>query len=263
MIKGDYLRALPRNKMSRRDIDLMDGFLAKGFSVDVRIALANFFLFAHDFKVPFEIIAEMLNEEWVKSWRYQRILVRANPDVVGPIGEKNRKSLHRIHEKLKGHIRDIDKYELFLSFNIFGTDEFRQKVKKALKLLEKNRWFKIINSYLNCIAEGMRSGVCCDSKSFLIGKKTLGNNTRSATLWLAGCIAHESLHSMLYHENKRPAGTVNSMEEEAMCCQFQLEVTRELSSRSRHIGRLNNYIKNGPDHLGDPNSWLDYYQRNW
>jgi len=121
--------------------------------------------------------------------------------------------------------------KLFEGIEIRGTREFIRNTEKALYLLFSNsNSFLEVKRYLGRIQQSKSSGMNISGKlpTAEIGEKTF----KSSSIWYASSIAHETYHSLLFHQGGKKlngdgwTGTVAEQE----CIAFQLQVLKELSA---------------------------------
>lgn len=139
-------------------------------------------------------------------------------------------------------------------------EEFKAKVNKALDLLKTkaSAAHGIVTTYIVKIKAAEKSGMIVQSKIYEIAKPTFD----ASLTWLAGTIAHDSLHSKQYASKEPYVGA----ESEAKCNQHQLEVLRKIGAPQSECAYLLSIIKNG-DHSdldGDGKyTQKDYDKRKW
>jgi|GEM_PF-6983128 len=112
-------------------------------------------------------------------------------------------------EKLWVELKKIPGYSILLrdfapdypDIAIEGSREFITNTRRALKLLGSSKLFKDKSRYVKIIRQAMRSGMAADLEkpTFEVGSRTW----QSPTIWFAGAIAHDTCHSMLYHDEKK------------------------------------------------------------
>src|SRR5688572_20960914 len=108
---------------------------------------------------------------------------------------------------------------------IVGSDKFVNHISEALALIHSKAPddLKLIATYVKRIEEHDRSGM---NTSRDVPTCQLAPATAYASLtWCAGCIAHESYHSKLYHS---PPYVYGGAKEEHACNEYQLTVMRRI-----------------------------------
>ncbi len=77
-------------------------FLERGFPDSAMIVIGSIFTFAkkHNQSISTEEIIKQLQREWDKTWKYQTPLIRADVDMSGGRGIKNRQAIERVYEAL-------------------------------------------------------------------------------------------------------------------------------------------------------------------
>lgn len=157
--------------------------------------------------------------------------------------------------------------ETVRGMEVRGTREFIERVREALDLLARSQNFWIARPYLKAIHMHERSGmnVFAEKPTFQVGERTW----RHSAIWLAGAIAHDAYHSLLYFRAKRRAGGAEPVltawagqEAERQCLRFQVRVLRELRAPQEMIAYVQSLIAQ-PTYQGDPGSAEDYLRRNW
>jgi hypothetical protein len=151
----------------------------------------------------------------------------------------------------------------FDGIKITGTPEFKDQVIGALVLLKTRspEAYQIVTNYIGAIAQASRSGMAAQRNP-----PTYDLNERSAfhsLTWCAGSIAHDSIHSKLYHDYLRQHPGSNTVPDdiwtgeavELRCLAHQIQVSKEIDAPSSEIGWL---VKT------NHHWWEDNYRRvNW
>lgn len=86
--------------LTTQEVELIEGFLNRGFSPNGQLAIASIFLFAKDYQ---KSVAEILSEcerEWIKNWQYQHPDIKGDADAPSAAGLQNRSSLENIYRAL-------------------------------------------------------------------------------------------------------------------------------------------------------------------
>lgn len=153
---------------------------------------------------------------------------------------------------------------------ICGSGEFIERTKEALHLLRSTPQFNVIQTSLDVIRQGKRSGMkaWAAKPTFIVGAATW----RYSTLWYAGAIAHDAYHACLYQEAKRKcfvkepeADTWTGVDAEKKCLAFQKQVLAHLGADQNTIAYIEQY-EDQPAYQGRNkgwSSWLDYVRRRW
>jgi hypothetical protein len=108
------------------------------------------------------------------------------------------------------------------AIKLIGQEDYVDRVKNALLRAQKSDYgYRIINTYIKRIEEGgppsgMRAYI--NPPTFTMSRKVAFANSdeECSIIWCASCIAHDSYHSMLYHEyakenNKNPYSDYSSI----------------------------------------------------
>ena len=119
---------------------------------------------------------------------------------------------------------------------IVGSEQFTNRFHQALALLEARdpEAYTLVTNYIGRIREGKHNGMWASRTppTYEVGASTA---TASVT-WCAGGIAHESIHSKLYHDYKNThdgpvPGTIwKGTEAEKICMQQQVAVLQHIGA---------------------------------
>jgi hypothetical protein len=149
----------------------------------------------------------------------------------------------------------------FDTIAITGTPQFVVRTETALTLLKgsADTAYRKVTGYIGTIVQGEHSGMWAYEEPPRY--EVNGVTAFSTVTWYAGTIAHDALHSELYHvylaANTGPvpdsAWTGEAAEKESMA--FQLEVLKSIGAPESEITYLQNL---------DPNYWkIPYEDRTW
>jgi len=149
----------------------------------------------------------------------------------------------------------------FKTLSIQGTPPFRERVEKALALLEARspQGFNLATNYIGVIRQAEHSGMRANENP-----PVFDLNDRSAfysLTWCAGVIAHDSFHSKLYHDYKLahhtavPASAWGGDATERQCLVHQLRVLGEVGAPTNELAHCQ---LTGVDYAKVP-----YEKRNW
>lgn len=121
---------------------------------------------------------------------------------------------------------------------IVGERGFIEQTAAALALLRKTSEYAQIKANIGVISQGRCSGmdVLAAKPTFYVGTKPKSPPS-GGTLWYAGSIAHDSMHSKLYHDERQRLGgrepdpsVWTGSQAEKVCMFFQLQVLEELGA---------------------------------
>jgi hypothetical protein len=120
------------------------------------------------------------------------------------------------------------------NMTIHGRSDFKQQVLTALTLLKTRspQAYQVVTNNIRTFVESKHTGIAAYENpptSYLHDKSAWVSNEAFA----AG-IAHESLHSKLYHD--RTAWTGENVEK--LCCEYQQQVLKEIGGTSEEIAAL-------------------------
>ena len=154
---------------------------------------------------------------------------------------------------------------------VVGNSRFQEQVKGALALLREKSpdAYEIITNHIRAIVQARRSGMRLD-----LAKPTfeLANPTAYYSLtWCASCIAHDSMHSKIYHDYMRahagvrkPEDWSSHVEEEKKCNAHQLQVLRDLGAPFVEIDHCASQDGTHADVNRDGKyDWDDYEKGKW
>ena len=151
--------------------------------------------------------------------------------------------------------------ERFDNLSIRGTPQFVRQVDGALVLLRARApsAYAIVTNQVGIIRQAEHSGMRADEQP-----PVFDLNNRSAfqsVTWCAGVIAHDSLHSQLYHDYRKahptpvPPGAWTGHDAETRCLAHQVLVLGQIGAPASEVSYCK-AIK--PDYADVP-----YEKRNW
>jgi len=119
---------------------------------------------------------------------------------------------------------------------VVGPEKFKAQVGQALRLLEQKApgAYALVLRYVGRIKHSQRSGMWAFKEP-----PTYEMSARTAfysVTWCAGTIAHDALHSKLYHDHRKqhagrvPADVWTGEVAEKRCILFQLEVLEQIGA---------------------------------
>jgi hypothetical protein len=145
---------------------------------------------------------------------------------------------------------------------IRGTARFEDQVQKALALLQGKATgaYTVVTNDIGVIQQSKRSGM----KAYLNPPRfEMSDGTAFYSLtWCAGCIAHDSFHSKLYHDYLRAHPGARSVPDpvwtgeaaEKACSEHQIQVLKDIGAPVAEVDwcrQTNQYWK------------VKYRDRNW
>jgi len=153
---------------------------------------------------------------------------------------------------------------------IKGSTEFINQVSQALALLKEKapKAYSVVTNYVAKIEQGKRSGMWAykDPPTYEMADAT----TFYSVTWCAGSIAHDALHSMLYHEHKKkhrgrvPDEVWLGVEAEKICLKHQLKVLKNINAPKHEIDYCSKLKGTHHDVNKDGKyDWEDHKKRNW
>lgn len=166
---------------------------------------------------------------------------------------------------------------LFLSFRaalaqmqVKGSAKFGVQITNALVLLQTKApdAYRIVTNQIGIIQQGQHSGMWANRVPpvFEVADPT----TFHSVTWCAGCIAHDSIHSKLYHDwqktNSDPVpDTVWTGETaEKQCLEHQVQVLKLIGAPTNEIVFCSRVKPDFYEVNHHPtNTWDDYKKRNW
>lgn len=155
---------------------------------------------------------------------------------------------------------ESEQKEIINGIIVEGSSEFIEKTKTALELL-KGSSFDEIKKFLGRIRQAEYSGM--DAKSAIPTYYAGEWTWKAPAHWYASTIAHDTLHSFLYHdyERKHKFQRVKSSawmgaENEKKCLKFQLKILQEINGDIRDIKYVEELMKN-------PTYQDEYKNRYW
>jgi hypothetical protein len=150
---------------------------------------------------------------------------------------------------------------------IVGAPQFSNQVRQALLVLQTRdaEAYDIVTKYVGRIKQGERSGMWAYKNPPTYEMAT--NTALYSVTWCAATIAHDSFHSMLYHECQRtnhgsvPDAVWTGKEAEKQCMKHQLAVMERIGAPAAELEHARkeadgNYVK-------DKETWQDYRERKW
>jgi len=151
-----------------------------------------------------------------------------------------------------------------------GSGKFGAQIANALALLQAKapEAYQIVTNQIGIIQQGEHSGMWAYRVPpvFEIADPT----TFYSVTWCAGCIAHDSIHSKLYHDWQRtnsspvPDGVWTGAAAEKQCLEHQVRVLKQIGAPTNEIVYCSQ-VK--PDFFDvnkhGTNTWEDFKQRNW
>jgi hypothetical protein len=158
----------------------------------------------------------------------------------------------------------------FGSLDIIGTEVFIMQTSQALTLIKDkapDAYLKI-ETYVGVIEQGEHSGMWAweNPPRYEVGQRTAD----STTTWYASTIAHDAVHSELYHEylaqngEPVPDDAWASVEAERFCIAYQLKVLKEIDGPEYEIEYLESQTGTHCDVDNDGDcDWDDYDNRDW
>ena len=165
----------------------------------------------------------------------------------------------------KGELQNERFVEEYNGISIRGSQQFIDRTKPALDLLESSKSFQEIKGYIRIVGEGLTSGMHAESEypTFEVGNSTSSANPK----WYASCIAHDTYHSKLYKEGQSLGLTGNELRRhwtgrtsESKCLSFQKQVLVEIEANNGEIEYINKLIKN-PHVDNEDYTYSDYLSR--
>jgi hypothetical protein len=154
--------------------------------------------------------------------------------------------------------------------DIVGTDVFLYQTLEGMSLLQNKspEAYTKIQTYIGLIELGEHSGMWAfeNPPRYEVGQRTAD----STTTWYASTIAHDAVHSELYHEylNQHgppvPDDAWASVEAEQFCIAFQLNVLKDIGAPDYEIEYLESQTGTHCDVDNDGDcDWDDYDNRDW
>jgi hypothetical protein len=150
---------------------------------------------------------------------------------------------------------------------IKGSARFTNQIHQALLLLKARdiEAYAVVTNYIGRIQEGEHSGMWAyqTPPTYEMGDST----AFYSVTWCAATIAHDSLHSKLYHDYlKTHAGPVpesvwTGTAAEQQCMKHQLRVMEHIGANQTEI----DYAKKQADghYVKDHETWQDHEKHNW
>ncbi|MFW5440521.1 MAG: hypothetical protein ACKE5M_07525 [Methylophilaceae bacterium] len=153
---------------------------------------------------------------------------------------------------------------------IVGSDKFTTQTESALALLKDlaPTAFDKVQKYIGIIEQGEHSGMWAKEKP----PRYEVNDTTSffSVTWYAGTIAHDAVHSELYHEYKAkhglpvPADIWSGVNSEKFGILHQIGVMKKIRAPKSEIDYLDGLDGTHCDIDGDGDcDWDDYKGRDW
>jgi len=159
----------------------------------------------------------------------------------------------------------------FDGLQVTGSARFREQVVNALVLLrgKSPSAYEIVTNHVRVIRQARRSGMHLDLSAPTF---ELANPTAYYSLtWCAGSIAHDSMHSKIYHDYRKahdgalpPDARSLQIEEEKNCIAHQLQVLRDIGAPIHEISHCAEQDGTHADVNKDGKyDWDDYRQGDW
>lgn len=154
------------------------------------------------------------------------------------------------------------------AIEIEGNESFVHQVNTALALIHRCHYeaFLIVNEYVSKIRQHKRSGMLEDESIFNLADKS----AFYSVTWCAGAIAHDSMHSKLYHDYLRkhgrpvPEKIYGLQIAELRCISHQIEVLGSIGAPSKEIEWCRQQDGLHWDRDGDGDyDWDDYRMIDW
>ncbi len=152
-------------------------------------------------------------------------------------------------ERVREFFRSRHVKTSYHGIRIIGTPLFVEKTIAALDLLRSTRHFGLVAHHISTVRPWKCSGFdpwAIGGPTFIVGKKTW----QSTPIWYAGAIAHDAYHGKLYLDAKRRNwlrivwwSDWCGWKREKECCEFQLEVLKELKADNMMIDHLETVAK--------------------
>jgi hypothetical protein len=158
----------------------------------------------------------------------------------------------------------------YAGIQIEGRQPFIEQTRRALELLRAKapEAFGIVQRHVGRIRQAKRSGM--DAEADPPTCDMADSTSFYSVTWYAGGIAHESYHSLLFHEYRRahghpvPAEVWTGREREMECIQHQIQVMRDIGAAEAEITYLLGQDGTHFDLDGDGVfTWSDYEARDW
>ena len=153
---------------------------------------------------------------------------------------------------------------------IVGSDRFANQLEKALTLIKQQapEAHQLIQENVGIIKQGKRSGMWAYKTPPVY--EMADPTTFYSVTWCAGTIAHDALHSKLYHDylaahgEPVPDKVWTGRDAEIKCISFQLEILRRIGAPRHEVDYCAKL--NGEHYDIDRDGkyeWEDYFKRNW
>ncbi len=159
---------------------------------------------------------------------------------------------------------------VFAELKVQGSPKFGTQITNALALLQSKapEAYQIVTNQIGIIQQSEHSGMWAYRVPpvFEIADPT----TFYSVTWCAGCIAHDSIHSKLYHDYQRtnsaqvPDAIWTGAGAEKQCLEHQVRVLKQIGAPTNEI----TYCRQVKPDFFDvnkhgTNTWEDFKQRNW
>jgi hypothetical protein len=143
---------------------------------------------------------------------------------------------------------------------ITGSPEFVEQTRQALSLLEAEApaAYAKVQAYVGIIAQGEHSGMWAweEPPRYEVGDAT----AFYSVTWYASTVAHDALHSELYHTGQEWEG----VDVENFCNGYQLTVLEQIGAPQNEIDYLAGLDGTHCDVDEDGDcDWSDYEDRDW
>jgi hypothetical protein len=150
---------------------------------------------------------------------------------------------------------------------IVGSERFGKQVRQALLLLEARdaNAYAIVTTHIGRIQQGERSGMWAYRTP-----PTFEMSDASAfysLTWAAAVIAHDSMHSKLYHDYRKahsgpvPDTVWTGTAAEQQCMEHQLAVMKRIGATQREIDHA--MRQTDGHYTKDHETWDEYEKRRW
>ncbi len=166
------------------------------------------------------------------------------------------------NEENEGKTEEINSVKSY-KIEIIGNSDFIEKTNEALDLLgihAPGHYARVIKyiGIIEWVDEGSGMFAWEDPPLFKVGEATVG----AGTVWYAGTIVHDSIHSKQYHDYlaENPSGPVpdevwTGENAEAQCLDFQYDALEEIGADQETL----EYIKN----VLETEYWDIEYDKRW
>jgi hypothetical protein len=153
---------------------------------------------------------------------------------------------------------------------VVGSDRFVKQVESALRLIKTRspETHRLVQHNVAIISQCKRSGMWAYKNPPVY--EMADATTFYSVTWCAATIAHDALHSKLYHDylaahgKPVPSDVWTGREAEIKCISFQLEVLRKIEASQHEVDYCAKL--NGEHYDADRDGkyeWEDYFKRDW